>query len=130
MLGRTADLQFDASDLASARALQTERWTILAKLVEHDPTNNWWQRSKVSCFVSLERIIEVSGDLSTARARYSEGIELFEQLAAARPDDLESQFDLAIAYERLGDANSNATYYAEALASYTQARAITIELMR
>ena len=128
-LGRLGQLHFELGNYSLAEQAQTERWQILTRLVSHDPTNNQWKRSEAVSFLDIARIKQFKGEVVEARRDYVRSIESFRSIASERPDDLESQFDLAIVYETLGDLDQAVGLFTEAMNEYKQALDIVESLI-
>ena len=128
-LGRLGQLHFELGNYRLAEQAQTERLEILERLVSHDPTNTQWQRSEAMSFLEIARIKHFEGEVIEARRDYLRSVEWFQSLASARPGDLESQFDLAIVYETLGDLDREVGLYSEAMSEYQQALEIVESLI-
>ena len=120
-LGRLGQLHFELGNYGLAEQAQTERWQILKRLVSHDPTNHQWQRSEAVSFLDIARIKQFKGEVVEARRDYVRSIQWFRSFASKRPDDLESQFDLAIVYETLGDLDQEVGLFSEAMSEYQEA---------
>ena len=75
---------------------------ILDKIIEQDPTNNYWQQDLSAIYVKLGEVLRAAGDLEGAKAQYRRALEISQKLAGKERTNSDSRYGLAICYKDLG----------------------------
>ena len=94
-------------DKAGARQSYERALAIAEREVRRDPQSLEWLRLLARAHFSLGDILAPTRDLAHAVPHYREAVRIFETIAPRIRQDVAAQFEMANAYESLGDSSGN-----------------------
>ena len=122
------DVLFDQGSLAGALRNYQETLAIRDRLAKADPNNTDWQRDLSTAHERLGDVLMKQGNLAEALKSYQSSLVITAALDKFDPGRLslnaQRDLDLAISYEKVGDALMAQGNVADALKSYRESLAI------
>ncbi len=94
-------------DKAGARQSYERALAIAEREVRRDPQSLEWQRLLARAHFSLGDILAPMRDLAHAVPHYRQAVRIFETIAPRIRQDVAAQFEMANAYESLGNSSGN-----------------------